>query len=204
MRSLAGVALAVLLTAASCDGASEEQRARPGDALQDLRRFAYTVTPKAAFAPGQELVVMIAHLRNVSRAPIVIRRIDPVGLVGSPRVARVVAIELTERGPGVRAGVPLGVYQTYPPVSTRGTGSPCSVDRLVRARGHVLKPSRHPDDVALLAIRIRIRAPGDFRLRAERVVYEQGKERYYEDVPFSVRIAGRGSPCERTSARART
>ncbi len=37
----------------------------------------------------------------------------------------------------------------------------------------------------LLAIRIRTIAPGRFRLGAERVVYEQGGELFYEDLPIT-------------------
>lgn len=192
MRAVAGIALAVLLAVASCGERIGEHGERPGDALEEVNRSRWIVPPRVAYAPGQELVFMVVPVRNVSDSPLVIRRVEPLRLVGSPRVARVVGIDLAPRKRGIGSPVPLGPYQTYPPASS--SFGECSVQRVVRAAGYALKPSRNPADRALLVIRIRMRAPGTFRLKGERVVYEQDGEVYYQELPFSLRIAVRRGP----------
>ena len=91
---------------------------RRGHSLQKLGKWTFGITPRGAFAPGQEFIVLFAHLQYVSTDPLVVRRIEPRGL----------------------------------------------------------------------ASHIRVAATGEFRLAAERVIYEQDGERFYQDIHLSVEL----------------
>ena len=199
IRVAAGAALAVvvgvgvaLVVARTLEGGAKE-----GAALQDVSGWTFSTTRDRAFAPGQTFAAMVAHLRNETDEPLRIERIEPLG-AGPDSVARVVEIQVAPRG-RLRADggavVPPGVYQTYPLASSlRGR---CIRERLVEAEGFVLPPSRGPDDVALVAVRVGVVGTGRFKLGGERVYYRWRGERYYEDIPFALDIpvtSGPGHP----------
>ena len=124
-----------------------------------------------------DYVLTIVPVINESTDPIVIERVEPLKLSGSPDVARVVGIDIVPLRPG-RGGSDLagGLYEIAA-AEDRG----CPSLRTVPAGEYELPP----DEEVLLAIRIRTIAPGRFRLGAERVVYERDGERFYEDLPMT-------------------
>lgn len=137
--------------------------------------------------------MMMVAARNVSRSPLRIRRIELVGVRGSPGVARLETITLAPRPSP--PPVPLGLYQSYPPATNLGaTTEQCVIQHVAPAAGYVLRPSRNPDERALIVIRIRATGAGTFRFRGQRVIYEQGGRLYREDIPFGVRIAVKRGP----------
>ena len=126
---------------------------------------------------------MLASVRNTSTVPLVLRRIEPVGLL--PLDADV-SVTLAPRSTNPTGLVPLGFYYVYPPAAR--VGGSCSRQRVVRPEGYVLRPARGHADLTMLVVRGRTTRPGVLRLDGERIVYEQNGRLFYEDIPFGVRI----------------
>ena len=186
------LALAILL-AAACGGAKSDAApagdGTPGKALEPVQGVWHRVTAENPFGPGQTVVAMRVPAINISDSPITIRRIEPLLAARALRVARVRGIGLATRKGGQRAFLPLGTYQTYPPRAATVDG--CLTERVMPAAGYVLRPRRHPWDFAILVIRIRTLAPGTFRMRGQRVVYEQDGELHYQDLLVGISISVR-------------
>lgn len=192
------VAIAAASLAATACGDGASPNAKEGDALVPLNRMKLRVTSESAFGPGQTFSFMEVPAVNVSGRPITIRRVEPLLRPGSRRVAEVVSVALAPRTRNLNAHVPLSIYQTHPP--TFRTAAGCVSERLVPVEGFVLEPAREPIDAAILVIRIRTRAPGVFRMRGQRVVYEQDGESRYQDLLYelevTVRAGARREPFE--------
>jgi hypothetical protein len=188
-------ALAVLLATGSCgESGREEGGAVPGDALADSNPTKFSSARGPARLPvGVEYILTIVPITNRSTEPVVIERVDPLRVRGSPHVARVVGIDIVPLRPGGGSELGGGLYEI-----ASGEDGRCPILRTVPARGYELRPGEE----VLLAIRITTIAPGRFRLGAERVVYEQGGEAFYEDLPITTVLGIRELRGDATADRA--
>lgn len=139
--------------------------------------------------PGQEVVLMLSALRNVSDEPLTITSIKPIGTSGEPGVAEVVSIELApEAGGGT--GIAEGSFVVYPPGESAGRArtDPCTFVPVVPGEGYELDPTETEDDRALLVTRFRALKEGDGAVHVARVEYEQGGRRYEQEIPLTGRF----------------
>lgn len=156
---------------------------QPGRSLDDevaALRWDFGKVP-----PGQEVVLMLSGLRNVSDEPLRITSIKPIGTSGDPGVAEVVSIELApQRGGGT--GIAQGPFVVYPPGESAGRArsDPCTFVPVVPAEGYELAPSEDDDDLAFLVTRFRALKEGDGAVRLARVEYEQDGRRYEQTIPL--------------------
>lgn len=177
-KPLGAAAVAVLLAAAACGG----QDARPGSALETGPRTEYAVSEEGAVPPGQELSLMLTALRNTSDTPLVIRRIEPIGLTSSAEEdgpEESVRFELAPRSRSAPE-VPLGFY--FGPRPAVDSGASCTAQAVVAADGYVLEPDAAAAEDVFLVVSVRAGGPGTFRLGGQRVVYEQDGIRYRQDL----------------------
>lgn len=191
-RAVFAVAVATPLVTVGCMGDEKRSslsrdRAVPGDALEPVNAMAFRM--EDPFGPGQTFSIMHVPAVNRSESPVTLRRIEPLTATGAARVARVVSIDLAPREDGETSYLPLAVYQTHPPRMETEAG--CLRERLVPVDGYLLPPASGPLPAALLVLRVRALAPGRFRMRGQRVFYEQAGDLYYQDFPYEITVTVR-------------
>ena len=188
----------VAAVAVGCSGSGGEAQAEvsatnqrapvKGAALNVGNWIKFSITGVNPIGVGQEVNLMKVPLMNRSSAPVVIRRVEPLLAPGSTRVARVIGFDVAPRRDDQAEYTPLAVYLGYPPLGEDPTGQ-CVRQRVVSAAGYVLEPYA-TGDRSVLIIRLHARAAGVFRMRGQRVVYEQDGELRYQDLfyEFSIRV----------------
>lgn len=155
------------LVLAGCTG--EGERPLPqGRSLKPALPGAFRSFPHP---PGDGFVALVAIMRNVSSETIVLQAARLEGPAGIGTVVRAEGVEVaplaaTQDSLSV---VPGGIYETYPPVFRDGDkNSPCHKQVLRPIDGYRLEPQEE----ALLAVRVRALAVGEFDVRRHVVTYQ--------------------------------
>jgi hypothetical protein len=176
-RVIVLVALLASLLGACEDGGSPER----GTALTEQNPQTYRFG--RPFGTDQELMLIFVTIENQAEEALTVRRVEPLVAAGASDVAELVRASLTPR---VERDMPLSLYTSDPPTTdvradaTKGEPE-CASMELEDAEGIRLAPGEE----AVLALHVRPKAEGTWRLEAERVVYELGGEEYFQDVLFS-------------------
>jgi hypothetical protein len=174
-RRLVGAALALALVAlVSC----QDERSENGA----LDTFGSAGTRARGLPVGAEGISFLAGFRNVSDAPVTIRRIEPIlGAGFDEGVAEIGGLWLAPRGKALDVVLSTD-YGTLPPVWKARPRSPCRVQKLSAVEGYVVEP----DEPATIAVMYRTLNPGRFSIAGERVVYEQDGEVHEQVVRFVI------------------
>ncbi len=127
---------------------------------------------------------MLMALRNVSEESLMVRDIRPLDVT---RSVKVVEVALAPRGPE-RQSVTQGRYTVFPPAEAPSEGQKvqCVVQRIVDPTGYRLDPSRHPEDRALLVVRLRAQKPGVASVDGFEVTYEQEDREFTQIIPLKM------------------
>ena len=181
---LAPVLLAIGL---ACSATTETETPELGTAFGEMRASTagFDITPR--FAPGQELILMFITLRNETDEPLTITRIEALE-AGSEEAADVVRFAIGPKADGF----PGGAYASYPPGldmgGTRAGGPQCIYQSLREASGFTMPPFSDEPTSYFVAVHVRFGSPGTWRLEEQRIFYEQGGRRLYQDIPFTAII----------------
>jgi hypothetical protein len=137
------------------------------------------------FPVGAQTAVMVAGAINKGDRPVTLRRVEVVEGRNYGIVGRVVDIQLAVDRDR-RKVIPLGDYQTDPPVLQDGVtdrGEPrCTKQKVKPVAGYRLAPG---EDVKFL-IRVRAEGPGRMKIDAQQVVYELDGLLHRQEVPFGM------------------
>jgi hypothetical protein len=134
------------------------------------------------FGTDQEFLLVFVTIENQAEDTLTVRRVEPLVAAGASEVAEVVRASLA---PDLGRGIPLSLYTSDPPTtdvrddSTKGDPECASIE-LADAEGFSLAPGEE----AVLALHVRPKDEGTWRLEAERIVYELEGEERFQDVPF--------------------
>ena len=124
-----------------------------------LDTFGSAGTRARGLPVGAEGISFLAGFRNISDAPVTIRRIEPVlGAGFDEGVAEIGGLWLAPRGEAL--DVVLGDYGTLPPAWKARPRSPCRVQKLSGVEGYVVEP----DEPATIAVMYRTLKPGRFSI----------------------------------------
>ncbi len=149
-----------------------------GSALDDQAVFTFG---KKGIPTNQRFVLMLNDVVNDSEEPLTIRRLDPIS-EPDPEVAVLERLELAPRSDG---GIPVeqGTHLTYPPGSSLSYAKKdCVYQHVQSPRGYVLPPSHGGNTRALMVMTIRTTGPGTTSFEVGRVIYEQGRTSYAQNV----------------------
>ncbi len=199
--NLAALVMAVTALAGGCGG--HGSAVRTGSALG--KPFVSMTTETTPFPVGQEWDHTDIDIINVSRAPVVLRRVVVVGQgVGS--VARVLDVQAAPIGARLRTA-PSALYHRLPPAFAISHRGACSVQTLRPLRGFVLAAGRTMRFLVLL----RAVAPGRFHSTGADVYYTQAGTLSHQLIPIGFTATVRRGvrpfplePWERTCAHTST
>jgi hypothetical protein len=177
---VAYASLVVVLTVLMACGSSQPDSGKApatGAALEQASRVGVSTDPVPV---GEEWVLQVAYLHNITSSRIHIRSISLSGS-GLGSVVELVGMRLAPLPANGRgyAFTPAGVFKTYPPVWRFGEKEPCHVQRLVPVRGAVLGP----DEEARVMDLVKAVAPGNFSITGHRVAYSVKGGSYVQVVP---------------------
>lgn len=178
---LAGRYAAILLAAAALlmGGCSSLWGPGEGKAFLEQGRSWIGIPP---VPPGEQWVLMIAFLRNVTPTTV---RLDSVR-IGGPGVGGVVRAVKIEIAPLGRSEaydwVPGGTYKTYPPAALLPDRVRCSVQTLVPVNGYELAPGAE----ARVAVLLEAVGSGRFRITEHVISYEQDGVEYVQSQPVGI------------------
>ena len=149
--------------------------------------------------PGDQWVLDLPDLHNISKAPITIRRITIEWTSGSSAAVRVNRVWMVPFDPSrVPGWVPGSVYKTLPPTIDVHAELPsqngCYVQRLAEPTGYVIRPGVE----ARLAIWVDTVGAGHFRMTGPDVTYTRGGREFQQFLPQGVEgssvVGGRPLP----------
>lgn len=172
------VAIAALVT--SCDRDEGPSR---GDELA-VAGVEWTMQ---SMPPGQEFVLLLGEIDKEDPGEVELLDLSPIRTDGFPEVARLVHLEVAPRGP-THPSVPQSVYLTYPPATVIPSSGECGVQRLVPAKGYLLRHDEDPLVRALVATTIQAVAPGEASLEGVRVTYRVNDETLFQDIPLTIKM----------------
>ena len=182
----------LLSTQCSPAGSSGGDDIPEGKAIQ-APASKWTFKP-SAMPVGQEFNLVFLTLRNVTDHAIRIRGIEPISAEGVPTVARIVGIDLIPRRGVVGRHLPMGAYQSYPPIIK--VNGVCRTASIRPPSGFVLSPE---GPVALIATRFRAVGIGTAKMTGQRVTYEQDGTVFQQFLPIKVRVRVRENAKPRPS-----
>jgi hypothetical protein len=152
------IAVALLLSVAACGGVSAGSALDTGDTEQG---------GLAAIRTGTEIGIDFAILQNITKAPITILSVQPVGR-GIGTVVRPVEIKIASG----QVLIPRSAYIEDPLVEYYGHGR-CGVQQLSPVNGYVLRRCLH-HSVNVWTVLVGVR-PGRYRVTGQVVTYTQGE-----------------------------
>ncbi len=148
-----------------------------GDALQRLGQVGWGTD---AVPPGQQWVLQLMHLKNVSDAPITIRSMEVQNL--SPALAvRSIWLAPTSRPGEV---VSEGSYTVFPPIEGTSDGGECVRQHVVPWRDRSLPADQESSDKII--VWLRAVQPGKAKLSGIEVTYTQGGELFRQVIDLTV------------------
>ena len=135
--------------------------------------------------PGDQFVLIIAFLKNVSDSPIELVRVHVEGPTGVGSVVTVLDVQIAPL-PASSDGydfAPGGIFKTFPPAVLFGGEPRCNVQRLVPVKGFELAPAEE----ARVMVLLEAAAPGPFFIRDHVVEYRQGDREYEQSLALGLR-----------------
>jgi hypothetical protein len=157
-----------------------------GRAIAPIEGEQFGMSKPNPLGVGQELTLLHVPLVNEATAPLVIERIEPLVDEQSASLADIVALAIAPRVAGQDGYAPGGVYLARPIVGFDPRFG-CVPQPLSDPAAFRLAPMTSGFH-ALLAITIRGRRPGMYRMHGQRVIYMLDGKRYWQDLHFRYKI----------------
>ena len=200
--AVAGTAVVILLTTAVLAGRSNSPSVARGDALADTAGLTWHF---GKVPPGQEVILMLSDVQNLSDDPVVIRSIEPIEEAGPSPHAEIVRFYLAP-AEEVRGVVAEGPFLVFPPGESHPGTDPngrCSVASIVDPAGYRLSANQETNEGALLVTWYRTLSAGRTTVEAARVTYEREGKLYEQDVPVAAefRVDPKADPLKPTRER---
>ncbi|MBW3594565.1 MAG: hypothetical protein KY391_03220 [Actinobacteria bacterium] len=197
-----GISVVLLLVTAAVMALFRPGEVKKGHALADTAGLTWGF---GKVPPGQEVILMLSDLQNISDAPVTIRNIRALETDDPSPNAEIVRFYLApaER---VRGVVAEGPFLVFPPGESHPGTDPegeCTLAEIVDPEGYVLSARQGTGEGALLVTWYRALAEGKGRVKAASVTYEQEGQLYEQKIPVTAefRVDKKAQPLKPTRER---